>query len=517
MKNIRFLIIILAVLKFLIPYVFQHGVYQPHQDEYLYLDQANHLDWGYYENPPLIAGLAFITKALGNNIVWIKFWPSLFGAFTFYITCEIALAFGGRSYAVFLVFMAYVLTSILRIHYILSPVFLDLFFSSAMVLTLLRYILSKKSYWLYLFAISAALGILSRYSIGFYVVALLVGVLFSAKAKMYINYHFYLALIVGAVIVSPLYIWQSQHGFPIKYIVQEMQDTYSRNLSSEDFFNNQFLMLLPVFYLWIMGILYIILTKKGLINYVFILTAFIFSLIFLNNIHAKGSYALNAYPGLLALGAYNFDRITRKYMKFIRYGLITFSSLFGLYVAGLAVPFLPPEPLADLYQTKHFITTGILRWDDQQNHALPQDFADMLGWKEITDRTMRIFSTLTDDDKSHTLILTDEYGVAGGLNYFGNKMGLPFAYCLNGSYNLWIPETMDIKVIMLLSRNSINADDAVYKHFKLGDQMDDISLPYTRISNLKITLYTVPDGQQNEALRQGIISRKQAMDRKQFN
>jgi len=517
MKNIRFLIIILAILKFLIPYVLQNGAYQPHHDEYLYLDQSNHLDWGYYENPPFVSALAFITKAMGNNIVWIKFWPSLFGALTFYITCEIAVAFGGWSFSVFLVFMAFVVTSILRIHYILSPVFLDLFFSAAMVLTMLRYILTERSYWLYLFAVSAGLGILSRYSLGFYCIALWIGILLSPKAKVYINYHFYLSLLLLAAIVSPLYFWQSKHGFPITHLLQEMQDSYSQNLSTGNFLNNQFQMLLPIFYLWMMGILYVILTKKGLTRYLFILNAFILSLIFLINIHAKGSYALNAYPGLIALGAYNFDRITRKYMKFIRYGLITFSALFGLYIAGLAVPFLPPDALSDLYQTKHFTATGILKWDDQQNHALPQDFADMLGWKEITDRTLRIFSTLTEEDKSHTLILTDEYGVAGGLNYFGNKSGLPFAYCESGSYNQWIPEQMDVKVIIWLSRESKKTDDDVFKHFKLGDQMDDITINYTRISNLKITLYSVPDGQQNEALHQAIIARKQALSRKQFN
>ncbi len=515
MKNIRFLIVILAILKFLLPFILQNGAYQPFRDEYLYLDQANHLDWGYLENPPNITALAWVTNMLGSNIVWIKLWPALFGALTFYLTSELALAFGGKSFSVFLVFMAMVVTSILRIHYILNPVFLDLFFSTAMVLTLLRYVQTERNYWLYLFAVSAGLGLLSRYSTGFYMIALIVGLLCSKQLKVFINYHFYIALILIAAIVAPNYYWQSMHNFPVAHIFQDMQDDYSRSTTVGSFLNDQFLMLLPCFYLWVMGILYIILTKKGLTRYLFILTSLIFIQIFLIYIHAKGTYALNTYPALIALGAYNFDRITRKYMKFLRYGMITFSALFGLYVSGLAIPFLPPSPLADLYSSKQFLTTGILRWDDQQNHALPQEIADMLGWKEITDRTNRIYSTFTDDDKAHTLIYTDRYGLAGALNYFGKSIGLPTAYCEKGSYMMWIPDTMNIKVIILLSHDSRRSNDEVFKHFKMGDQMDDINIPYTNESGLKITLYTLPDGQQNEALKQAIALRKESLFKKQ--
>jgi len=30
--------------------------------------------------------------------------------------------------------------------------------------------------------------------------------------------------------------------------------------------------------------------------------------------------------------------------------------------------------------------TGAFKWEDQEYHPLPQDFSDMLGWKEITEK-----------------------------------------------------------------------------------------------------------------------------------
>ena len=45
--------------------------------------------------------------------------------------------------------------------------------------------------------------------------------------------------------------------------------------------------------------------------------------------------------------------------------------------------------------------------------------------------------------------------------------------------------------------------------------MDDITIPYARESGLKITLYAVPDGQQNDALKDAVAIKKQAYTQKQ--
>lgn len=51
----------------------------------------------------------------------------------------------------------------------------------------------------------------------------------------------------------------------------------------------------------------------------------------------------------------------------------------------LFVPLIPvllpvwkPEQLSAYYLKTGFDKTGILKWEDLQNHPLPQDFADML-------------------------------------------------------------------------------------------------------------------------------------------
>src|ERR1700733_8435145 len=74
------LIYVLALVKFVLPFLLQHSAYEPHRDEFLYLAEAHHLAWGYLELPPMLGVLSLIAHLFGGSLFWIKFWPSLGGA-----------------------------------------------------------------------------------------------------------------------------------------------------------------------------------------------------------------------------------------------------------------------------------------------------------------------------------------------------------------------------------------------------------------------------------------------------
>ena len=70
------------LIKFLLQYSLISAHYDLQRDEYLHLDQANHLAWGYQSVPPVTSWIACITQLLGNSVFWIRFFPALFGALT---------------------------------------------------------------------------------------------------------------------------------------------------------------------------------------------------------------------------------------------------------------------------------------------------------------------------------------------------------------------------------------------------------------------------------------------------
>ena len=124
-KNFLF---ILAIIKLIVPFFLQNSFYQPHRDEYLYLAEAHHMDWGYMEIPPLLSVFAWITNFFGAGMFWIRIWPALFGALTFLLVGKIILSLGGRTFALFLGWLPFMIDGYMRLFFLFMPNFLDVFF-----------------------------------------------------------------------------------------------------------------------------------------------------------------------------------------------------------------------------------------------------------------------------------------------------------------------------------------------------------------------------------------------------
>jgi len=69
----RFLPLAFALVKFVSGYFLVSPAYELHRDEYLYLNQGQHLAWGYLEVPPLIAAQGWVALALGRGEGWVEF------------------------------------------------------------------------------------------------------------------------------------------------------------------------------------------------------------------------------------------------------------------------------------------------------------------------------------------------------------------------------------------------------------------------------------------------------------
>ena len=76
----------LAVLKFLF-HLLTANRYGIFRDELYYLACAEHLDWGYVDQPPLIALIAWIARHLfGDGLIGLRLFPAIAGAATVWLT-----------------------------------------------------------------------------------------------------------------------------------------------------------------------------------------------------------------------------------------------------------------------------------------------------------------------------------------------------------------------------------------------------------------------------------------------
>ena len=102
MTKKTFILIGFILLKFLLQILLLSPDYDLQRDEYLHLDQANHLAWGYLSVPPFTSWTSYIIQLLGNGIFWIKFFPALYGAITIYLVWKAIEELNGNLFALIL-------------------------------------------------------------------------------------------------------------------------------------------------------------------------------------------------------------------------------------------------------------------------------------------------------------------------------------------------------------------------------------------------------------------------------
>jgi hypothetical protein len=105
---------------------------------------------------------------------------------------------------------------------------------------------------------------------------------------------------------------------------------------------------------------------------------------------------------------------------------------FGLVVLPLGVPLLPPAEMAAY--ARALGVTAAVRTNTGEMGALPQDFADMLGWEEQVAAAARVYHALPADLRERAVLVADNYGEAGALDLYGPRYGLPEVVSPAGSY-----------------------------------------------------------------------------------
>ena len=149
------------VLKFILQYILISPEYDLQRDEYLYLDQANSLAFGYLSVPPVTSWISFIIKLLGNSVFWIKFFPALFGALTILIVWKTIEELKGNLFALILGATCVLFSLLLRLNTLYQPNSLDVLCWTTLYFVVIKYFNTEKQKWLFIGALIFAFGFLN--------------------------------------------------------------------------------------------------------------------------------------------------------------------------------------------------------------------------------------------------------------------------------------------------------------------------------------------------------------------
>jgi len=433
------------------------------RDELLHLALADHMDWGYIEVPPVIVMLAKVSITIfGNSVFACRILPTICSGIIIWLAGRITVALGGGKFALVLVCTALIFSPAFAASgYLFEPVVFDQLWWVLSIWLLTRYCDTKLPKYLYYIGVVIGLGLLTKYTMGFFAGALVLGVLAGNQRRLFFNRQVLVAISLAFVIFLPNLIWQIQHGFPVFNQMATLQKEQLDQQKPSGFILQQLVDNGMGVFLWVPG-LTLLLLSPAFRKYQFIAFSFILIFLFLLMMHGKNYYLFGSYPALFAAGGVFFEKLTSSWKEKLKIAVLAFSTLPNFLILPIALPILSLKQTIDVVQAgqRRFpILNFVVLWDDNQVHAITQNYGVMLGWEELTAKVAQAWQKLSPEDQGHTQIFADNYGEASALNHFGKQYHLPTVISLDSSFQLWAPANLDGNYIIYVDETKgVNAE-----------------------------------------------------------
>jgi len=417
------------------------GSYGFFRDELYYMACGEHLAWGYVDQPPLIALIAWLARHLfGHSIVGLRIFPVLAGATVVFLTGIFARELGGGRLA----------QSVAAISVLLAPAFLafDSFFSmnafeplfwlfcAWLVVRIVKGATPKL--WL-IFGIVAGLGLENKHTMLVFGFALAVGLLLGGEGRIFRSKRIWMGACVALLFFLPNLIWEARHGWPQVEVVRNAQLYKNIPISHLDFLGEQVAFLNPIaFPLWLGGLIWYFISSEAK-RFRFLAWTYLIVLAIFMFLGGKSYYVLPVYPILLAAGGVMLERFARSQRR--RTMALAYVAM--IVAAGLvALPFgVPLLPVNDFLRYSRLLPYSSLAKTERDAVAvqLPQLYADMFGWKNMAETVAQVYDGLPAPDRADCAILGGNYGETGAIDYYGPGLGLPKAIGGHNSYFYWGP------------------------------------------------------------------------------
>lgn len=426
-----------------------------HRDEFLYLALGCHLDWGFWSNGPFIGALSWASQALfGGSLLAVRLLPAFAGGGLVLLAGLMARELGGGRFAQILCGAAMLLSvAWLRAFGMLMPVPFDVFFWALLSFFLLKWLKTNNPRWWWAVGAAAGLGFLNKYSLVFWAMGLFVALLLTPQRRALATRGPWLAAGLALGITLPNLWWQWRYDFPAVGHMRELAESQLVHVEPLNFLIDQLLMQGPGgAVVWLAGLFFLLRAEAmrpyRVLGWHGVAVVAIFLIL-----NGKSYYTLGVYPVLIAAGAVWWERFLQK--TGARAALVALVVGLALPLVPTGVPLWPAERLAGYFQWLDL--DAAVRWEDGALHALPQDYADMLGWPELA--ALADTALARARDPRNCLIYAENYGQAGAIAHLGHAPRGTLRASFSDSWKLWAPKKLPENVNTLIYVNDELGED----------------------------------------------------------
>jgi 4-amino-4-deoxy-L-arabinose transferase-like glycosyltransferase len=275
-------------------------------DELYYLACARHLAWGYVDQPPLIALIAWLERALlGDSLSAIRFLPALSGAAKVLLTALIARKLGGGRFAQGLAALCVLLApGMLALdHFLSMNTFEPLFWMGCAYLTIRMVRTGNSRLWLW-FGMVAGVGLENKYSMAIFGFGIIVGLLLTQQRRLLRTKWLWIGGAMAFLIFLPNLLWNIHYHFPFLELRENIKQS-GRNVAMPPvkFLLEEALAMMPLSVpVWLAGLWFFFFRAEGkpfrFLGWAWVVTAVVIMIL-----DPRIYYLFPAFPVLFAGGS----------------------------------------------------------------------------------------------------------------------------------------------------------------------------------------------------------------------
>ena len=272
------------------------------RDELATLEDARHLAWGFVAYPPVTPFFGRLSLILfGTSLAGFRFFAAVAQAVALVFVGLMARELGGRRGAMLIAVAAAIPFCIgggALMQYV-SFDYLCWVLTSYFVVRLLK---SGDPRWWLAIGTTIGFGMMSKYTMGFFVIAIVVGVFATDRRRDLASKWLWLGVALSIVVFLPNLIWQAQHHFISLDFLKHIHERDVRIGRAKGFLPAQLKLMLLAFPMCVAGLYFYFVSPAGrrfrMLGWMYVVTLLLFAI-------AKGRwyYMAGAYPIFYAAGA----------------------------------------------------------------------------------------------------------------------------------------------------------------------------------------------------------------------
>ena len=426
------------------------GPYGPFIDELYYVACAKHLAWGYVDHPPLAPLLLRLALIVGgDNLVVLRLLASMFGAVTVLGTGLLAWRLGANRFGQGLASAAMLCAPIAQV--------LFGFYSMNAIEPLLWLVLcwllveigdgGTPQLWIG-FGLVTGMALMTKHTVVTFLVALAVALVLTPARRQLASRWPWIAGGIAALTVMPNIAWQIAHGWPSLEFYRNAALNKNQPIGPLQVLGQQLMFMSPgTLPIWLTG-LAVLLKRTRPIDLRHVGVTYLVLIGFLMaSGQSRPDRAVGIYPVLFAAGGLALGSLAAT-RRWLRVALPAWMAAWGLVLLPIGVPVLPPDRLSE-YAAALGVVPQIERGEGKRS-ALPQWFADRLGWYELVHDVSAVRDSLSPDERRNVMFFAPSYGQAGALEWLGAPHALVPVYSTHNNYHLWGPPPRDPAVAIVI-------------------------------------------------------------------